>query len=102
MMVATALYELGELHKDEDAANVLKRAIDAQSAILSCDELQVRRQRWQTSIESALGDIALRQRRAQTNSKDVLDRPVLRVLQSVLEQDYTRAAATGGVGYKLT
>jgi Tubulin like len=100
-MLATALYELGELRRDEDAARVLERAIENRVAALSPDDLKSRREKWRGAIENAIGDIALRQRRAEATPKDVLDRPILRVLQRVLEKDIQAATSASRTEYQL-
>jgi hypothetical protein len=101
-MLATALYEMGELRRDDDASQMLERAIQAKLNGVSAEQLQERHRRWRTAVENATGDIALRQRRGEASAKDVLDRPILKVLLKALEEEESRlASAATQSGYKL-
>ncbi len=100
--VALALYQLGEIRKDEDHVKLLDRSLNTALSALSTEVLQERRKGWSQAVESALGGIALRQRRGAANATDVLDRPILRVMQTVLDQEIQAASvATSASGYRL-
>jgi hypothetical protein len=101
-MIAIVLYELAELRKDEDATRLLERSLQLRQDELTPEELQQKRMGWSKTIDAAMGEMALRQRRGALTQSDILDRPILRVLQDVLDREYqTATVASHSPGYRL-
>jgi len=95
-----ALYRVGEYYRNDDLRKLLDSDIQKRLADAGADERKDKQRKLRESVAHALAQIGWRQQRGEIDQEDVLDRPVLRVLDSVLQQDL-ESASTSAKGYRL-
>jgi hypothetical protein len=101
-MLSTALYRLGELQQDELLENLVERTIQKRMQAMTAEQQRERKNGWREAVMRAREDIGLRRRRGEVTDSDVLDEPILGVLEEILLKDSQAGGAIAGGGYKLT
>jgi hypothetical protein len=82
-----ALYRFGEYYRSEDLRKTLDAQIRQELERIGADGKADRQQRWREVIQNAITEIELRQQDGDITQDDVLDRPILRVLNKLLEAE---------------
>lgn len=99
--LSTALYRLGEIHRNEDLQRALESGMELASQELDDAALAERRGRLAGQIDDLIAHIGRREMHGDASREDTLDRPVLRALKSQLASATAAATeARGGRGYQ--
>jgi len=97
--LSSALYRIGEIHREEALRRAFERRITAGKEACSPAELGARRRRLGEAVEGLLEDIALRKSDGTLSREDTLDRPILNTLHQYLLRGQERASSeAGGAG----
>jgi hypothetical protein len=103
--LSSALYRVGEIHRNEDLQKALDRALARGRERLGADTEEERRRRLGEQVEGMIADMGLHEIDGEMSREDALDRPVLRALLTVIHEGALRqtAAACGdryaGLGF---
>lgn len=98
--LSETLYRLGEFHRSADVRARFDSEVQDELSPLPKDEKQERQKRWQAAIKNVITEIELRQQNGEITQEDVLDRPILRLLDKVLEAEIAIGSAATA-GYRL-
>lgn len=103
--LSEALYMIGELRRSDDEKQtkqrLLERSIKMGLSAMDNEQRQTRLTLCRQALVKAREYIALQKMDGQATSSDLLDEPILSVLETLLENDSARAAAATKEGYKL-
>jgi len=92
--LSTALYRLGEIHRNEDLQRALEAGMDQAANKLDEAALEERRTRLSGEIDDLIKNISRRELHAESQRGDTLDRPVLKALKEQLSK--ATVATSGG------
>lgn len=94
--LSSALYRIGEIHRNEDLQKALDRAVARGHQSLGAESRIERRRRLAEQIEGMIADMGLTELGGEMSREDALDRPVLRALLNVIGEETPQAVAAGG------
>lgn len=83
--LSSALYRVGEVHRNESLQQALERSLARGHERLGVGAEGARRRQLGDLVESMIADLGLRELNGDLNREDSLDRPVLRALLSAIE-----------------
>lgn len=84
--LSSALYRIGEIHRNESLQQALERALTRGRERLGAEAEGERRRRLGEQVEAMIADLGLRELNGDLNREDSLDRPVLRALLAAVER----------------
>jgi hypothetical protein len=85
--LSSALYRLGEFHRQDELQNDLDKQLKAAKAEMGYDAEKERRQTLISQSESLLNQMGRREVRGEMTREDLLDRPILRALMVELRKE---------------
>jgi len=85
--LSSALYRLGELHRNEDLRQRLDRQVAAAHRALTPEAAGERRRILLELVDDLLGKKGLRELHGEITREDLLDRPILRAMKAELQKD---------------
>jgi len=96
--LSSALYRMGEIHRNEDLQKALDRALRRGKAELGSETEAERRSRLRAQVEAMIAEMGLTEINGEMSREDALDRPVLRALLGVIEEGASREVVAAGGG----
>jgi hypothetical protein len=95
---ASALYRLGELHRNEELQQDFEKRLKEARQALSPEEETSRRRQLLERFESLLNQMNRRELRGEMTRDDILDRPILRAIRHELAGEVEVATSPDGSG----
>lgn len=91
--LSATVYRLGEHYRSDDLRAAVSSQIERELEALTEEQRQAQRKRWSSTIQGTIEDIELRQQQGSITQEDVLDRPILRILNNSVRQQMVSASA---------